>query len=418
VSEGIDFKALYQIAVEWESDQQQDGVLASLAEWHAQGLGQFITVGGYAGTGKTHVAARVAARLGLPENRIARCAPTGKAALVLQDRLEREGLAAEVRTIHSLIYLPQEWNLCGCGRCRTPGRIGERTEPGTCRQPLRNRRGHVRVARTYVLRPGGLPGISLIIADEGSMIGRAEWDNLLRLGVRIIVFGDHGQLKPVKSSFSLMADPDLRLEVVRRQAAGDPITVMATLARTTGWIPHGAYGPLARKLTPEQANVSEAARWRPGTLMIAARRATAVRLNQMIRADHLPGVTTTLAAGDQVICLQNDRGLGIRNGQILTVAEIVSDDDRKITFITSEGEELTAAAAQFGEDELLERSETPGWAGLFGYGYCITCHKSQGSEADRVIVVEEDWPRNPDERRRWLYTACTRARTELTVVGP
>jgi ATP-dependent exoDNAse (exonuclease V) alpha subunit len=44
------------------------------------------------------------------------------------------------------------------------------------------------------------------------------------------------------------------------------------------------------------------------------------------------------------------------------------------------------------------------------YGYCITCHKAQGSEWDKVLVLEDCsyWDMN-----RWRYTAVTRAAAEL-----
>jgi superfamily I DNA/RNA helicase len=49
------------------------------------------------------------------------------------------------------------------------------------------------------------------------------------------------------------------------------------------------------------------------------------------------------------------------------------------------------------------------------FGYCITCHKAQGSEYDSVMIIDE-----PEfygvPRYRWLYTACTRAKRHLTIV--
>jgi ATP-dependent exoDNAse (exonuclease V) alpha subunit len=52
----------------------------------------------------------------------------------------------------------------------------------------------------------------------------------------------------------------------------------------------------------------------------------------------------------------------------------------------------------------------------FAYGYAITCHKSQGSEWSKVLVVEEKFPFNEEEHRRWLYTACTRSSEKLVLV--
>lgn len=55
----------------------------------------------------------------------------------------------------------------------------------------------------------------------------------------------------------------------------------------------------------------------------------------------------------------------------------------------------------------------------FDYGYCITCHKSQGSEMDSVVVLEQmcDLWGSDDLWRRWLYTAVTRSRKNLLMIG-
>ena len=45
-------------------------------------------------------------------------------------------------------------------------------------------------------------------------------------------------------------------------------------------------------------------------------------------------------------------------------------------------------------------------------------HKAQGSEAKRVTVFEERFPKMDDETyARWLYTAVTRAQEELIIIG-
>ena len=54
----------------------------------------------------------------------------------------------------------------------------------------------------------------------------------------------------------------------------------------------------------------------------------------------------------------------------------------------------------------------------FTYAYAITTHKSQGSEWDKVLVIEERFPFDKEEHARWLYTACTRASEKLVLVRP
>ena len=52
----------------------------------------------------------------------------------------------------------------------------------------------------------------------------------------------------------------------------------------------------------------------------------------------------------------------------------------------------------------------------FLYGYAITTHKSQGSQWDNVLVIEEQFPFDRTEHARWLYTAATRASSRLVLV--
>ena len=52
----------------------------------------------------------------------------------------------------------------------------------------------------------------------------------------------------------------------------------------------------------------------------------------------------------------------------------------------------------------------------FTYGYAITTHKAQGSEWDKVLIMEERFPFEKEEHARWLYTAVTRASERLVLV--
>ena len=65
-------------------------------------------------------------------------------------------------------------------------------------------------------------------------------------------------------------------------------------------------------------------------------------------------------------------------------------------------------------------NSNPKYAGLlpleFTYGYAITCHKSQGSEWNKVLVIEEGFPFSREEHARWLYTAATRAAEKLVLI--
>ena len=52
------------------------------------------------------------------------------------------------------------------------------------------------------------------------------------------------------------------------------------------------------------------------------------------------------------------------------------------------------------------------------YSYAITCHKSQGGQWENVFIEQPYLPDGPDlSYFRWLYTALTRAQTNLYLVG-
>ena len=52
------------------------------------------------------------------------------------------------------------------------------------------------------------------------------------------------------------------------------------------------------------------------------------------------------------------------------------------------------------------------------FSYAITCHKSQGGQWQTVFVEQPYWPSGVDkEYLRWLYTAVTRAKEKLYLIG-
>jgi exodeoxyribonuclease-5 len=52
----------------------------------------------------------------------------------------------------------------------------------------------------------------------------------------------------------------------------------------------------------------------------------------------------------------------------------------------------------------------------FTFAYAITTHKAQGSSWKNVLVIEEKFPYQSEEHKRWLYTAITRGEEKVVVV--
>jgi exodeoxyribonuclease-5 len=397
------------------SDAQRDA-LDAIVKWHGDGGYEPLTLGGYAGTGKTTITGL------LPDvlprgTQVAYVAYTGKAVSVLASKLPR---GARTSTIHRLLYQPVEMVTCPESGGMLPGKAVR------C-SAHRDREAECPVVRQVSFTPVDEPlaGLDLVVADEASMIPERLWDDLTSHGVPVLAVGDHGQLPPVKSSFNLMADPDLRLEEIHRQAAGSPILQVARWAREHGQIPHGWYGENVIKIRPDELGVPGLG-LHPGEadLVICATNATRQYHNTGIRALH--GRSGPPAEGDVVICLRNNYDAGLFNGQrgVVLSSEGTAAHGEDVYGMTiamgglDEPWKGKVAAVPFGNPPAAAAAVRDRNLGLFDFGYAITCHRAQGSQADKVIVIEEGWPDPGTEmRRRWLYTSVTRAACELTVVG-
>jgi len=382
-----------------------------IGRWYRTKSSPFITLGGYAGTGKTTLVAyvRQALRQNDPDARVAFCAFTGKAVRVMEQTLRRQHVnhrGDSISTIHGLIY---------------------NTETDSA--------GHVTGWRKRAEIK-----TDLIIVDEASMVTEELWQDLLSYGVPILAVGDHGQLPPVGGAFNLMAEPMIRLERVYRQAAGSPIVEVATLARTTGLIPPGRYGEGVIKYDRTGDNIGVVMEellenWRPDWLVLCGYNHTRIRLNHDLRS-RLGFDTPDPATGDHVICLRNNRTAKLYNGMTGAITHITpADDDRDHAWWQAEvrldDRDYTGLLlrAQFGAKETINPvPPTPGAAksgkgaknrgDLFDFGYALTVHKAQGSQADTVLLFEErNQHMNDDDWHRWLYTAVTRAERQLFIIG-
>lgn len=320
---------------------------------------QVQTLGGYAGTGKTTVINTLVRRL----PGFAVCAFTGKATQVLR----RKGVQAS--TIHSLIYhaVPQE-------------------DGGVSFE---------------LLMDAPFEGV---IVDEGSMVPEALHNDLLSFGVPIIYVGDHGQLPPVgASSFNMMANPDVRLEKIHRNAG--EIAAFANHLRQGGDARQWASTMRGQVKVIESTDL-EHVDIGSSDQMICAYNRTRVQMNEVVRA-HL-GYPVEPVVGDRIMCLQNDKRQGIFNGMQGKIISI--RPDRSVLCFQAEQLEANVRYAP----EAFGSEKAPPWRrGIipFDYAYCVTCHKAQGDEWDRVIVIEQRctaW-----EHARWAYTAASRAKDDL-----
>lgn len=387
-------------------------------------------VGGWAGTGKTKLAGRVACLLEDAGVRVAFAAPTGRAARVFSRSLRASGSPSGATTVHGLIYEPE---------------VDEVTKRV------------VRWARRPVLEA------DLIIVDEASMLSRQLATDLLAFNVPVLAIGDHGQLPPVGEDVGLMATPHVRLETVHRQALGNPIITFAALVRAGA--PVGALATFCKHLG------GRAVRWDPHVLsealelparavdnmwrdvvdppftpfdamLLVHRNKTRVHANAFARRC-LHHESKLPVVGDVIVCLRNtddtktleggQAGEWLMNGvraRVKSVPEnrppgwlVVVDEEGRELMVRSNVHQYGRPQTFKGLDEIPVRegaAEMRSWkaAGvLCDFGYCLTVHKAQGSQARSVAVLLEDSiDLDTDDGRRWLYTAATRAVETLLVV--
>lgn len=378
-------------------------VLHDLISWYRNNYKKpaYITVGGYAGTGKTTLAAllRKVIYKKNTDLKIAFVSYTGKAARVMKQYLKSVKAVLPkdfAGTIHSLIY-----------------------------SPIVNKQGVI-----VGWDKQDKIDYDLIMIDEASMVDYDIWDDLQSYQIPIIAFGDHGQLPPIKGSFSLMSSPDLTLETIHRQAQNNPIIEISIMARKQGHIPVQKFSPKVMKLSQQDFETQEKMNeliqhYDEDALILCGYNWTRVELNQSVRKA-LGFFDPQPQPEDRVICLRNNHQKGIYNGMLGTIKTINREDpDWYFAKIKMDGDddlfEGLIAVDQFNSKKGLnfgdKRKQTLK-GDLFDFGYVLTVHKAQGSQAKRVILLEQRFKQMSDQEwRRWLYTAVTRAEEELYIIG-
>ena len=347
--------------------EEQKDVVRQIVKGIKSGNEQVQTLGGYAGTGKTTITTTL--HKFFPN--FATCAFTGKAASVMRSK----GMESAA-TIHSTIYYPMK------------------DEDGKT---------------VFALKPRTMLGYDGFLIDEGSMVGADEHRNLLSFGVPIVFIGDHGQLEPVGSDVNVMKNPMYKLEQIHRNAG--EIAYFAEHIRKGGDV---------RKFhTSGKVQVADASDATDEIItntdqIICAFNSTRKGVNNNVR--RLAGRSGPVEEGDRVICLRNNKTDQVFNGMHATVYA-VDIGRRKITIDLDDGErkwDLPFWPQQFDAEASL--TDVDYQINLFDFGYCITAHKSQGSEWDNIIVYEQvckKW-----DHARWAYTAASRAKNGLIWLCP
>lgn len=368
---------------------------------------RYCVISGYAGTGKSTLVKTIVQNLpGInPDRDVVYACFTGKAAQVLLKKGNKN-----VTTLHKLLY-----------------------------ESIPKPDG------TFYRKPKITIEYPIVVVDEVSMAPKNLMELLFKHNVFIIALGDPFQLPPVDKDQDngLLNNPDVFLDEIMRQELDSEIVQLSMKIRNHETIEYFKGSDVI--VMPKSSLNTGVLQW--ADQILVGVNATRVAVNNQMR--NLLGRSTHPENGDKVICLRNywdvfaDNDDPLVNGTIGYI-DNVYESFNKIPSWAGDGvikvlhaDFVSDSGADFGplqmdEKEILTGERCLNYKAIyrlmsnrrtqhlvpmeFTYGYAITGHKSQGSEWDKVLVLEERFPFEKEEHARWLYTCVTRASERLVLV--
>jgi len=308
--------------------------------------------------------------------------------------------------------------------------------------------------------------ISFIIVDELSMIDKNMYRDLTKFGLPVLFCGDVEQLPPVNGlTDKRLLTPDYTLTEVHRQALDNGIIRVATNVRQGVGLPRYSEGKEVMRtdrlaVAPwVDKFVDKFYRKKDGTgIMLCGRNDKRHAMNRNIRKK-LGYTSDYPEQGEMVICLKNNKDAGLFNGTMCEVMEgltphtppaepgktqtvplmdltqLENDTIKVLRRLGVKAETGTMVVRPVGEkDEIrvtcllhtfgnqmparaMQAIQSEKHLQLFDFGYCLTVHKSQGSEWDTVFFyISRMGMQTDEEYRKWLYTGVTRAAKRLVLI--
>ena len=386
---------------------QQKGLNIAVERW--KNKERYTTIAGYAGTGKSTLVKFIIEALHVEPSKVAYATFTGKAAEVLRKKGNPNAM-----TLHKLLY--DSFPRPGGGFFRKPKKVLEYT---------------------------------VVVVDEVSMVPKSMVDMLLGHKIYILFLGDPFQLPQIdkNETHTLLDRPHIFLDEIMRQEAESEIIQLTMKIREGKPIEYKQGNEVI--VAQQKELVTGHMLW--ADQIICATNATRISLNDQMR--QLLGYEGLPQDGEKCICLRNywedysddEEGVLVNGltGIIKNPFETFRDAPRYVKmrnhrmpiiqaeFETDDGHYYSAI--EMDKNMIMRGAPTLDWRESyalgrlknrigdivprqFQFGYCITGHKSQGSEWDNVLVIEESFPFDRKEHARWLYTCATRAADKLVLM--
>jgi exodeoxyribonuclease V alpha subunit len=414
------WQAESETASRWPDPTKGEGPSDHQREEMAKAFAGVIGVlAGSPGTGKTWVTAWVIKTLGLGPDRVAVCAPTGKAAVRITESLAEQGVRLQAKTIHSTLgVIPSDggWEFSH-----------------NADNPL---------------------SFDYVFVDESSMIDTPLMSALLsaRGHAHVLFVGDPDQLSPVGPGAPLRdmiaaGVPCGHLKEIRRNA-GQIVKTCAAIRdhqrmewSETDCVEIGDNLMHYEWNTPdEQINgikghlkivqdCGDDPVWDAQVLAAVNEKSPLGRkqLNRILQGylnpDGKQAQGNPFRIGDKIICTRNG-DLPLLEG----AANDSADGERKTRVANGELARVQKVTATYTEaslqapDRLVRipkgKSDDSDTGCNWELGYAISTHKSQGSEWPVCLIVIDSHPgavRLCD--KHWIYTAISRAKNYAVTIG-
>ena len=387
--------------------KQEEGLKTAVQRY--KNKQKYTVISGYAGTGKSTLVRFIIDAIGVnPDLDVVYATYTGKAAQVLINKGCKNAM-----TLHKLLY-----------------------------------ESHPRPDGSFYRIPVKYLKYKVVVVDEASMAPVQMIQLLLSHKAYIIFLGDPFQLPPIRDQDNnhLLDSPHVFLDEIMRQAMDSEIVRLTLDIREQKPISYSNGNEV--KVIPFNKLSSGMLLW--ADQILTATNRTRIHINDTMR--QLTGHEGLPQDGDKIICLRNywdcwaDNGDFLVNGTIgylnnpyqsfnvippwfcggksqrvkTTVGHFTSDVGCDYGRLQMDTEQIISGERTLDSKIIYKLMKNVKYQHLvpldFTYGYAVTCHKAQGSQWDKVLVVEECFPYDNEEHARWLYTACTRASQKLVLV--
>lgn len=266
------------------------------------------------------------------------------------------------------------------------------------------------------------PRDCVLIIDEASMLPRKSiyaddllkvvgLDNAMKVYGQIILLGDINQLPPIQGESSFDGYPTF--ELTENFRANDNLKGIIQWVLDgndpTMYKPSGSESKAIRIQSYVPQGWYDKANKRMDVVNICYTNKTRKTLTKKIRGENgkpVEGDVVYYNGFNNSINIKGD--IGVVNDNLHFKYDV--DNDK----ISEKDKRIVIDTTRYFDEYAPEN----GWS-FMRYGYAITCHMSQGSEWDHVIVHANDIPRfiKKKEKMKWLYTAISRAQKTLTIIG-